>query len=168
MTDQASEEVEESRRRDLLPLSVEEICRLSDEDLYDRLAGRLFMVVPFDVEGFKRQDPLVRAWYTTAHFEIDVMNGGLDQFFRNTDEVGEAYWALVVEGYDALGLEEVRNLIENRILPAARLAQKFRAQIDNAEDDYPEADVEQFDELIEDHENARMRLVRAHPEAFTI
>jgi hypothetical protein len=161
----------EEERRDSVPLTVEEIRLLSDDDIHDRLVGRLFTVVPHDVAGLKRQHPLVRAWYTTKHFEGEVMNGGLHQFFCNTDEAGEPYWELVLEGYDTLELHDVRIVIEDQVLPVARSEQALRASIAGTLDfsrSYGLTALRQLDGLIEVQDDVRNQVVRAHPEAFAI
>jgi hypothetical protein len=74
----------------------------------------------------------------------------------------------IIEDGLALGLHDVRAVIEDQVLPVARRARAVRAEIDNALSSYPETDLGELDELIEVHDQARNQVVRDHPEMFAI
>jgi hypothetical protein len=157
------------RDRDSKPVTVDEIAALPDEVLSDRLAGRLFTVVSADRSDLMSRPPLIRSWYTTKHFENEVMNGGLHQFFMNTDD--EWYWMLVVDGYRSLGLPEVAELIETRILPVARDERPLRASLTNivkVSKSYAQSCLPALDDLIGEHDERRQQVARENPQLFAI
>src|SRR5215813_4447485 len=109
------------RQKTAKPLTVEMIASYSDSELDDhtlaRLARRTDLTEQAEVESLP---PLVQAWLVTRVFEWEVGNGGLNQYFLNFED-RPWFLALVLRGYDVLGLPEQQRLIDERIIPVCLL-----------------------------------------------
>src|ERR1700738_3271891 len=135
------------------PLTAELVDRLSDDDLDDRLWQQLTRrAPPTDRSAVGALRPRVRAYYATRVFEWEVGNGGLYQYFLNWE--GQPWLlALVLEGYDTLGLTAMRRLIEGTIAPVAMSDEERRLRAANRREPFgPQSEISrlnEFDDLIE-------------------
>jgi len=153
------------------PVTAAMIAGLPDSELDDHVWLRLI-----DRGGTDSRDdiealhPLVRAYYATRMFEWEVGNGGLRQYFLN---FADRPWflPLVLDGYTELGLDDQRHVIEERIVPVAFSAEerrnRSRDRIDIGKRDLGESRLDELDDLIGEHDDVRVALIRANPALFT-
>lgn len=151
-------------------VSVDEIERLPNEDLDDRVWSRLASLVDyFDAAQLQGQDPDVAAYLSTRVFEWEVGNGGLHQYFFNFRDPD--HLAAVLQGYSRLHLEEARRVVEEVVAPIASEEAAWRealrdGSIETFFGSYVESRLPEYDDRIEFHDNERIELVRAHPAKF--
>jgi len=152
------------------PVTAEMIAGLPDSELDDHVWLRLNSRVDLD-----RQDvvealhPLVRAYLATRMFDWEVGNGGLRQYFLNFE--GRPWFLpLVLDGYTALGLNDQRRIIEERIIPVASSAKERRGRRrdrkDFGERTLKRSQLDDLNDLIGEHDDVRVALIRANPELF--
>lgn len=70
-----------------LKMSLEELCSLSDEDLYAAIVIKIeHKIEKYDdlVEGMRHLSNAERTFYVCQYYEMEVNNGGLCQFFVNS------------------------------------------------------------------------------------
>ena len=142
---------------------------LSDDDLYDLAWERL--TEPSDAWSepwLQAYPPVVRAFIGTGHFESEVGNGGLEQYFFNCEDEP---WLLeaALDGYDLLGLSDVRQVIVDRVLPVAMADdEKARRERERRHpgDGWGPSALDDLDDLIDDHTDLRVALIRSDPSAF--
>ena len=76
-----------SRQAEYIAMSKDEIAHLPEEELFDMALARVFDIAEknkrFD-NGFSALNDTQRAFYTASLYEMEVMNGGLAQFFDNS------------------------------------------------------------------------------------
>jgi Domain of unknown function (DUF4375) len=109
------------------PLTVAEIESLVDDDLDDRVWCRLSSLIDYlDASQIASEDADVAAYLATRVFEWEVGNGGLHQYFFNFPDPD--HLALVLGGYDHLGLAEARHVIEDVVAPLAEAEAAWREQ----------------------------------------
>jgi hypothetical protein len=76
-----------------------------------------------------------------------------------------------LEGYDTLGLNDVRKMIEDSVLPVARGERGLRAAIHDLSDferSYQATRLSALDELIVDHDDLLIRVIRENAQTFAI
>lgn len=96
-------------------------------------------------------------------------NGGLRQYFLNF-EGGPWFLPLVLDGYTALGLDDQRRVIEERIVPVACSAEEERSRSQDRTDfgrrPVKESQFDVLDGLIGEHDDVRVALIRANAGLF--
>jgi hypothetical protein len=152
------------------PVTIAMIAGLPDSQLDDhvwlRLSSRTGMDSRDDLEALH---PLVRAYLVTRMFDWEVGNGGLRQYFLNFED-RPWFLPLVLDGYSVLGLADQRRAIEEHIVPVARSEgeRSLRAQdrIDFGRRPLEKSRLDELDDLIGEHDDVRVALIRANPEIF--
>lgn len=152
------------------PVTAEMIAELPDSELDDHVWLRLTGRAGTDSrDGIEALHPLVRAYLVTRMFDWEVGNGGLRQYFLNFED-RPWFLPLVLDGYTILGLDDQRRVIEERIVPVAYSAKERRIRSRDRVDFFgPRRKKSQLDELsnlIGEHDNMRVALIRANPGIF--
>lgn len=152
------------------PVTAAMIAGLPDSELDDHVWLRLCSRVRTDSRGdIEALHPLVRAYLVTRMFDWEVGNGGLRQYFLN---FGDRPWflPLVLDGYTALGLDDQRGVIEERIIPVAWSAEgrRIRSQhrIDLGRRPLAKSRLDELSGLVGEHDAVRVALIRANPGLF--
>jgi hypothetical protein len=152
------------------PVTAAMIVELPDSEVDDhvwtRLCSRVNMGSRDDIEALH---PLVRAYLVTRMFDWEVGNGGLRQYFLNFED-RPWFLPLVLDGYTTLGLDDQRRVIEERIVAVAYSAKEKRIRRRDRVDFFgPRRKTSQLDELndlIGEHDDMRVALIRANPQPF--
>ena len=151
-------------------LTVDELSSLPPSRLDDRVWTRLVQLVDLNSPtALRSQDPEVAAYLSTRLFEGEVMNGGLHQYFFNHPDPD--LLDVVLDGYDQLGLHEVRATIEASVAPIANREAKWReslrdGRIETFFDSYGTTELDALDEHIQLFDHVRIERIRAQPERF--
>jgi hypothetical protein len=152
------------------PVTAAMIAGLPDSELDDhvwlRLSGRARTDSRGDIEALH---PLVRTYLVTRMFDWEVGNGGLRQYFLNFED-RPWFLPLVLDGYTALGLDDERRVIEDRIVPVACSAEERRIRsqdrIDLGRRPLKKSRLDELSDLIGEHDAVRVALIRANPGLF--
>jgi Domain of unknown function (DUF4375) len=152
------------------PLTVAEIESLVDDDLDDRVWCRLSSLIDyFDASQIASEDADVAAYLATRVFEWEVGNGGLHQYFFNFPDPD--HLAVVLDGYDHLGLAEARHVIEDVVAPLAEAEAAWRESLRDGSiatffESYLASSLPEYDNRIGEHDAERVRLIRSVPGMF--
>jgi hypothetical protein len=152
------------------PVTAAMIAELPDSELDDhvwlRLSSRAGTDSRDDIEALH---PLVRTYFVTRMFDWEVGNGGLRQYFLNFED-RPWFLPLVLDGYTALGLDDQRRVIEERIVPVACSTEERRIRSQDRIDfgRYPlkKSRLDELNDLIGEHDDVRVALIRANPGLF--
>jgi hypothetical protein len=102
-------------------------------------------------------------------FDWEVGNGGLRQYFLNFED-RPWFLPLVLDGYTALGLDDQRRVIEERIVPVACSTEERRIRsqdrIDFGRHPLKKSRLDELNDLIGEHDGVRVALIRANPGLF--
>ena len=151
-------------------LTVDELASLPPSRLDDRVWTRLVQLVDVDSPtALRSEDPDIAAYLSTRLFEWQVMNGGLHQYFFNYPDPDQL--DVVLDGYDRLGLHEVRATIEATVAPIANREAEWReslrdGRIETFFGSYGTTELDALDEHVQMFDHVRIERIRAHPERF--
>lgn len=151
-------------------LTVDELSSLPPSRLDDRVWTRLVQLVDLNSPtALRSQDPEVAAYLSTRLFEWEVMNGGLHQYFFNYPDPD--LLDVVLDGYDRLGLHEVRATIEATVAPIATREAEWReslrdGRIETFFDSYGTTELNALDEHVQLFDHVRIERIRAQPDRF--
>jgi hypothetical protein len=159
-----------TRQMSETPVTAAMIAGLPGSELDDHVWLRLSSRAGTDSrEGIEALHPLVRAYLVTRMFDWEVGNGGLRQYFLNFED-RPWFLPLVLDGYTLLGLDDQRRVIEERIVPVACSAEERRIRrqdrIDFGRRPLKESRLDVLDDLIGEHDDVRVALIRASPGLF--
>lgn len=162
--------IQSTRQLSETPVTTAMIAELPEAKLDDHIWLRLHSRVDVGSRGdIEALHPLVRAYLVTRIFEWEVGNGGLRQYFLN---FGNRPWflPLVLDGYTALGLDAQRRVIVERIVPVAYSAKERRTRSRDRIDFFgprrKKSQLDELNDLIGQHDDVRVALIRANPELF--
>jgi hypothetical protein len=152
------------------PVTAAMIAELPDSKLDDhvwlRLHSRVGTGSRDDIDALH---PLVRAYLVTRMFDWEVGNGGLRQYFLNFED-RPWFLPLVLDGYTTLGLDDQRRVVEERIVPVAYSAEerriRSRDRVDFSRRPLKKSQLDELNDLIGEHDEVRVALIRANPELF--
>jgi len=153
-------------------LTPQLIADLDDTSLDDHLWLRLLDVYqPLDPDALMRAPDGVRAYICTRLFEWEVGNGGLHQYFFNQPD--PRLLKLILDGYSFLGLDDARRIVEEVVAPVAAEEAAWRESLRDGTIEtffasYVESKLPEYDVRIVEHDEDRIRYVRANPELFSI
>lgn len=154
------------------PLTPEAIIEADDDHLDSWVWTRMLAFVnPGIPENLANWPRGVQAYMATRLFEWESGNGGLHQYFFNYPNPG--LLAVVLDGYSALGLDEVRRVVEEVVAPVAANEEAWReslrdGRIETFFESYSESQLPEYDERIGHHDVERIRYVRANPLQFCV
>lgn len=152
------------------PVTAGMIAELPDSKLDDHIWLRLTSRVSMDRrDDMEALHPAVRAYLVTRMFDWEVGNGGLRQYFLNfTDRPW--FLPLVLDGYTILGLDDQRRVIEDRIMPVAYSAKEASILTQDRADFFgpgrQKSQLDELNDLIDQHDDVRVALIRSNPELF--
>jgi hypothetical protein len=157
------------RRMSEKPVTAAMIAELPDSELDDRVWLRLCRVNTDSQDDVEALHPLVRAYLVTRLFDWEVGNGGVRQYFLNFEN-RRWFLPLVLDGYTTLGLDDQRRVIEERIVPVAYTAKERRIRSRDRVDFFgprrKKSQLDELNDLIGEHDDVRVALIRANPELF--
>ncbi|MBC7793095.1 MAG: DUF4375 domain-containing protein [Clostridia bacterium] len=95
----------------LARMSPSELAQLSDEQLEESLISYVSEIVcaaPNEIEALAAFPEAIQNWYPTAVLDIEVLNGGFNQFFFNSSS---AYAEMLPDACRKVGIPEVGALV---------------------------------------------------------
>jgi hypothetical protein len=117
------------------PVTEDEIGTLLDDDmLIERVYQRLFERYGVTSPVGSGLPDLQRAFVATTWFEYDSFNGGLSQYVMNQYDAAEGSLALVIEGYERMGIAAMRHL-SAQVLAIVEQERDLRAQLHGSDAD---------------------------------
>jgi hypothetical protein len=162
--------IQGTRRMAETPVTAEMIVGFPDSKLDDHVWLRLNSRVDMDSRDvIEALHPLVLAYLATRMFDWEVGNGGLRQYFLNFE--GRPWFLpFVLDGYTTLGLDDQRRVIEERIIPVASSGKERRIRSRDRRDfgrrPLRRSQLDELNDLIGEHDEVRVALIRENPELF--